>query len=70
MLRVKSEELAYQAAIRGWDQAHLARASGVSEATVSRALSGRGVRRSTVLRLAIALKDAPALAELEAVVER
>ena len=69
-MKLRASELEYQAAIRGWDQGRLARAAGVSEATVSRAFAGHAVRRSTVLRLAVALRDAPPIRELEAVIER
>ncbi|MGI8564810.1 MAG: helix-turn-helix domain-containing protein [Candidatus Dormibacter sp.] len=70
MIRIRADELRYQAALRGWDQRSLARAAGVSEGTVSRLLTGSGVRPSTLLRLARALKKQPALSGLEAVVDR
>lgn len=48
-MRVKGRELRYQAAIRGWDQRGLAEAAGVSQATVSRAMAGGQVHRTTLL---------------------
>lgn len=69
-MKLRASELVYQAAIRGWDQGTLARAAGVSEATVSRALAGHAVRRSTLVRLAVALRNAPPIRELEEVIER
>ena len=68
-MRVKGRELRYQAAIRGWDQRSLAKASGVSQATVSRAMAGGHVRRVTLLRMARALQDSPALPELQRLID-
>ncbi|HEX6487895.1 MAG TPA: helix-turn-helix transcriptional regulator [Candidatus Dormibacteraeota bacterium] len=65
MIRLRSEQLRLQAAIRGWDQRQLARRAGISEATVSRALAGHGVRRRTLLQLARALSGQQPLPELE-----
>lgn len=70
MIRIQAEELRYQAAVRGWDQRSLARAAGISEGTISRALAGSGVRPSTLLRLARALHKQPAVSGLEAVIDR
>ena len=67
LIRLRAEELRIQAAIRGWDQRQLARTSGVSEATISRALAGHRVRRSTLLLVAGALssqRPVPELADL------
>lgn len=69
-MRFRPTEIEYQASVRGWDQAGLARAAGVSEATVSRAFSGKTVRSATALRLALALKKHPVIPELESVVNR
>jgi transcriptional regulator with XRE-family HTH domain len=68
-MRVRGRELRYQAAIRGWDQHGLARAAGVSQATVSRAMAGGRVHRGTLLRLARALHDQEPLPELKALVD-
>ncbi len=70
MIKIRADELRYQAAVRGWDQRSLARAAGVSEGTVSRTLAGGGVWRSTLVRLARALGKQPALSGLEAVIDR
>lgn len=63
-MRVRGNELRYQAAIRGWDQRCLAEAAGVSQATVSRAMAGGRIHRRTLLALARALRMQPPLAEL------
>jgi hypothetical protein len=68
MIRIASAELRYQAAIRGWDGRALARVSDVSEATVSRALAGRGVRGTTALKLVQALRKHPPIPELKVMV--
>jgi transcriptional regulator with XRE-family HTH domain len=69
VIRLKARELVNQAAIRGWDQRRMARACGVSEATISRALSGHAIRRVTLLRLVRALEDAPPIPQLQKLVE-
>jgi len=68
-MRVRGRELRYQAAIRGWDQHRLAKAAGVSQATVSRAMAGGHVHRSTLLRLAGALHYQEPLPELQILVD-
>jgi transcriptional regulator with XRE-family HTH domain len=68
MTRIRGHELRYQAAIRGWDQRSLAEAAGVSQATISRAMAGGLVRRSTLLRLARALYERAPMPELQALV--
>lgn len=70
MIRVSSAELRYQLAIRGWDQGALARESGVSEATVSRAMTGRAIRGLSALKVAQALRRRGPLPELAAIVPR
>jgi len=65
---ISGPELRRQAAVRGWDQRALARHAGVSEATVSRAIAGRGVRGITALKLVQALRRHRPLPELEALV--
>ena len=68
LIKLKAAELQNQAAIRGWDQRRLARACGASEATISRAMSGHGVRRATLLRILRALQDAQPIPELQKLV--
>jgi transcriptional regulator with XRE-family HTH domain len=65
---ISGSELRRQASIRGWDQRALARHAGVSEATVSRVMAGRGVRGITALKLVQALRRHRPLPELEALV--
>jgi len=65
---IAGAELRRQAAIRGWDQRALARHAGVSEATVSRAIAGRGVRGVTALKLVQALRRHRPMPELEVLV--
>ena len=68
MTRVSPAELRYQLAIRGWDQETLAQESGVSEATISRAMAGRAIRGLSALRVAQALRRAQPVPELVALV--
>ncbi len=68
-MRIRGRELRYQAPIRGWDQHRLAKAAGVSQATVSHAMAGGHVHRGTLLRLARALRDEKPLPELEILVD-
>jgi hypothetical protein len=70
VVQVSSPELQYQLAIRGWDQGALARESGVSEATISRALAGRPIRGLSAMRLAQALRRTQPVAELLVLVRR
>lgn len=58
------ELLRYHVAIRGWDQHHLSRASGVSEATISRAMAGQSIRPLTALQLARAFREHRPIKEL------
>src|ERR1700752_4641768 len=69
LIRLKVAELVNQATIRGWDQRRLARACGVSEATISRALKGHAIRRDTLLRLVRALDNAPPIPHMQRLVE-
>jgi hypothetical protein len=68
VIRVSGAELRYQLAIRGWDRGALARESGVSEATISRAMAGRGIRRLGAMRLAQGLRRGQPVPELLALV--
>lgn len=69
LLTLAQRELRREAAIRGWDQRALARTSGLSEATISRLMSGKPVRRSTVLFLVQALRRQEPIPELVGLLE-
>jgi transcriptional regulator with XRE-family HTH domain len=69
-MRLSAERLAYEAAIRGWDQRRLARESGVSETTVSRVMRGLPMRGLTALQLVQALRRHAPVPELVALVPR
>lgn len=56
--------LRYHVAIRGWDQHHLSRASGISEATISRLMAGQSIRPLTALQLARAFREHRPVKEL------
>jgi transcriptional regulator with XRE-family HTH domain len=56
--------LRYHTAIRGWDQHQLSRASGVSEATISRVMAGQSMRPLTALQLARAFREHRPVREL------
>lgn len=68
MVRMSAGGLEYEVAVRGWDQRILARESGVSEATVSRAMGGGRIRGMSGLRIAQALRRTPPVPELQALV--
>lgn len=70
MVRMSPVELEYQLAIRGWDQRALARESGVSAATISRAMAGGRLRGLSGLRIAQALRRADPIPELVVLVAR
>ncbi len=55
--------------MRGWDQRRLADTAGVSQATVSRAMAGRHVHRSALVRLVRALHEHKPIAELRELVD-
>ncbi len=64
------ERLRYEMAIRNLDGVALARASGVSENTISHALKGHRVRRSTVRQIAAGLLTFPTLRMVEVLVAK
>jgi lambda repressor-like predicted transcriptional regulator len=58
---INTERLMHEMARRGWSRGDLARAAGISAATVTMALSRRPVSPQTVKRIAIALAATPPL---------
>jgi DNA-binding Xre family transcriptional regulator len=58
-LRVNPNHLERALTDRAWEGQHLARAAGVSVDTITRLRSGRGVDRSTLLKVVAALDQAP-----------
>jgi transcriptional regulator with XRE-family HTH domain len=60
-LRLRSDVLRLELAVRGIDQRELAQAAGVSEATVSHAANGHAVNPQTLRRIAAALASLPRL---------
>ena len=63
--RLSSARLDHELACRGWTASDLARASGVSPATISAARRGRPVAHSTLRRLADALVRVPLVPGVE-----
>jgi DNA-binding Xre family transcriptional regulator len=59
ILRV--DVLAREVARRGWNHADLARAAGISNATVTAAHAGRPVSATSISRIAAALNSTPPL---------
>ena len=57
ILRV--DVLAHELARRGWNHVDLARAAGISSATVTAAHAGRAVSVTSVRRIAVALNSTP-----------
>jgi transcriptional regulator with XRE-family HTH domain len=64
------ERLRYEMAIRNLDGVSLARAAGVSENTISHALKGNHVRRSTVRHIASGLLTFPTVRMIEDLVAK
>ena len=54
---------------RGWDGTDLARAAGISAATISAARSGRPVANATVCKIAEALLKAPVVPGVDNLLE-
>ena len=64
MIRVSGTDLEHELAVRGWNQRELARKSGVSEATVSRAMASGTIRGMSAVRIALAFRQTPPVPEL------
>lgn len=67
--RINSIRLGVELARRGWSCADLARASGVSAATLSSAVNGRPIAHRTLLRIAVALERQPVVAAIDALLQ-
>jgi transcriptional regulator with XRE-family HTH domain len=67
-VRLRAEVFRHELAIRGISQAELARAAGLSEASVSAAARGLPVAPRTLRRIGMALAKAPVL-ELRGLVD-
>lgn len=59
--RMQPARLERELARRGWNATDLAKASGISVATISAARHGRPVANSTLCRIADALRQAPVI---------
>lgn len=59
--RIHSARLDRELARRGWNATDLAKASGISVATISAARHGRPVANSTLCKIADALRRAPVI---------
>lgn len=62
---LRRDILAREVARRGWTLADLAKAAGVSAATVTAAMAGRPVSPRSLQRIAVALASAPPLANVD-----
>jgi transcriptional regulator with XRE-family HTH domain len=58
-LHLQTDALRVALALRGLDQRDLAQEAGLSEATVSHAITGRAVNAQTLRRIAAALERLP-----------
>lgn len=63
--RVNRPRLELELARRGWSCSDLARAAGISAATLSGAINGRPIRNSTLYRIVVALDRQPALIQID-----
>jgi DNA-binding Xre family transcriptional regulator len=57
--RMHPARLDRELALRGWNATDLAKATGISAATISAARHGRAVANSTLCKIADALRNAP-----------
>lgn len=62
---LRTDTLLREVAIRGWNLGDLARAAGISGATVTAARSGRPVSPESVRRIANALNATPPVAGVD-----
>lgn len=69
-ISVNSGQLRLEMALRGWDAVDLARASRLSAATVSIALSGKPISAKSVALIATAIMQNPANEVIDRLVRR
>jgi transcriptional regulator with XRE-family HTH domain len=67
--RMQPARLDRELARRGWNATDLAKASGISIATISAARHGRPVSNSTLYKIANALRDAPVIPGVDDLLE-
>jgi transcriptional regulator with XRE-family HTH domain len=67
--RMQPARLDRELARRGWNATDLAKASGISIATISAARHGRPVSNSTLCKIANALRDAPVIPGVDDLLE-
>ena len=67
--RISTGRLSVELARRGWNYSDLARASGISAATISSAVNGRRIAHRTLFRIAVALDRQPIVAAVDALLE-
>jgi transcriptional regulator with XRE-family HTH domain len=67
--RMHPDRLERELARRGWNATDLARASGISVATISAARHGRPVAHSTLCKIARALGEAPVVPGVDELLE-
>ena len=67
--RIDPARLERELARRGWNATDLAKASGISPATVSAARRGRAVSNATLCKIADALRDAPIISGIDGLLE-
>ncbi len=67
--RISPTRIDRELARRGWSATDLARASGCSASTISGARRGRQVTNETLRKIADALRDAPVVAGVDALLE-
>lgn len=68
-ITINAAALERELARRGWTNRDLARAAGLCDATVSTARSGQRISPHTIRLIAAALAAAPAVAEIESLLQ-
>lgn len=67
--RLNPVRLDRELARRGWNASDLARAAGCSAATISGARQGRAVSSATLAKIADALREAPVISGVDAILD-